>query len=383
MPETIVALEKCQNYDPAGIESALRKSILHLGGAEKFIDPGQKVLLKVNLLNASAPERAVTTHPEILRAVIRLVKEAGGQVTVGDSPGGRNVGNGPKKVFAATGIGAVCEQEGVPLVLFDSEVVKVNNPDAKLYTSFTVGKAVVDADVVITLPRLKTHSFQMFTGAVKNLFGSIPGLKKAEYHVKVPDRDDFADMLIDLYLLIRPKLAIMDGIVAMEGDGPSAGSPHHLGLILASGDAVALDFIATKIVGFDPYKVYTNLAAINRGLLEDPEAIEVAGLSLEDSLAVNFVLPNTEAGGNLPPFIREHLNDILIDKPELASAELCDGCRTCYQNCPVKAITMKDKKPVFDYDVCIRCYCCQELCPTHAIGLKKHWMVRAWKTARG
>ncbi len=250
-----VAIAACNSYEPVEIEQATSELIRLLGGLDNIITPGDKVLLKVNMLNASAPERAVTTHPEVLRSVIRHVKKVGGIVTVGDSPGGRNVGEVPKKVFKTTGIDKVCIDENVPLLLLDDDIVKKRSPGAKLYRFFTVGKAAVEADVVITIPRLKTHGFQMFTGAVKNLFGVIPGLKKAEFHVKVPNREDFGGMLVDLYQLISPKLAVMDGVIAMEGSGPSSGDPYHLGVLLASVDSAALDFIASKIIGLYPRKV--------------------------------------------------------------------------------------------------------------------------------
>jgi len=377
-----VAIAACNSYEPVEIEQATSELIRLLGGLDNIITPGDKVLLKVNMLNASAPERAVTTHPEVLRSVIRQVKKVGGIVTVGDSPGGRNVGEVPKKVFKTTGIDKVCIDENVPLLLLDDDIVKKRSPGAKLYRFFTVGKAAVEADVVITIPRLKTHGFQMFTGAVKNLFGVIPGLKKAEFHVKVPNREDFGGMLVDLYQLISPKLAVMDGVIAMEGSGPSSGDPYHLGVLLASVDSAALDFIASKIIGLDPRKVYTTKAAIDRGIL-DPEEIEVVGFDLGKIRADGFSLPRTESGSQLPPIIRDRLNDILIAKPILTLSDNCNACGTCHKNCPVDSIEMEKGRPSFDYDTCIRCYCCQELCPEYAIGLKNHWIIRGWERLKG
>ena len=377
-----VAIVICNSYEPLEIERAMDELVGLLGGLDKIITPGDSVLLKANMLNASSPERAVTTHPEVLRSVIRRVKKAGGIVTVGDSPGGRNVGEAPKKVFKTTGIDKVCSSESVPLVLLDDDTVKKKSPNARLYRFFTVGRAAVEADVVITIPRLKTHGFQMFTGAVKNLFGVIPGLKKAEFHVKVPNREDFGDMLVDLYQLITPKLAVMDGIIAMEGSGPSSGDPYHLGILLASVDSVALDYVASKIIGLDPKKVYTTKAAIDRGLL-DPAKIEVAGVDINKIDADGFSLPKTEFGSQLPPILRDRLNDILIAKPYLTLSDTCNGCGRCFKNCPVDSIKMEKEKPKFDYDTCIRCYCCQELCPEYVIGLKNHWIIRGLERLKG
>ncbi len=377
-----VAVVSCDSYDPKEISQATAELVALLGGLDNIIKPGDKVLLKVNMLNASRPERAVTTHPEVLRSVIKEVKRAGGIVTVGDSPGGRNVGGAPKKVFETTGIDKVCSKENVPLILLDDDTLSCKSPDAKLYQFFTIGRAAIEADVVITIPRLKTHGFQMFTGAVKNLFGVIPGLKKAEFHVKVPSRDDFGDMLVDLYRLVDPKLAVMDGVIAMEGSGPSGGDPYHLGILLASTDSMALDYVAQKIIGLDPKKVYTTKAAIARDML-DPAKIEVVGVDIDKIKADDFSLPKTETGGRLPPFLKERLNDILIAKPNLTLSDNCDGCGTCYKNCPVDSIEMDQKKPNFDYETCIRCYCCQELCPTQAIELKNHWLIRGWERLKG
>ena len=217
-----------------------------------FVSSGQRVLLKVNLLSKASPERAVTTHPEIVRALIRSVRDAGGVPVVGDSPAGPNTAGQIRALHETTGIARVCADEGAELVLFDDDAMRVANPRGALYGAFTLGREVVEADVIISLPKFKTHGFMMFTGAVKNLFGCIPGLEKAQYHLKVPDRDDFGDMLVDLMLACRPTLAVMDAIVGMEGNGPAGGTTREIGAVIASADFVALDVVASAMAGLDP-----------------------------------------------------------------------------------------------------------------------------------
>jgi ferredoxin len=218
----------------------------------------------------------------------------------------------------------------------------------------------------------------MFTGAVKNLFGMIPGLEKAQFHLKVPDRDDFAEMLVDLLLACHPALCIMDGVVAMEGDGPSGGTPKQVGALIASADAVALDVVASAIAGFDPMDVYTNKAAAGRGLGPlSADDVEIVGEPWRDLAPARFARPAPDLSRNLPPRVARWMRKRIASRPVLERREACTNCRTCEKNCPVTAITMSGRKPAFDYDVCIRCYCCQELCPERAIGLKTPWFVRS------
>ena len=204
-----VSIARCATYDPTELSAALDAVLSPLGGIAAFVSSGQRVLLKVNLLSRAAPDQAVTTHSEFVRAVIRAVRAAGGEITVGDSPGGTNSPASVRHIWDDSGIGAVCAEEEVALVLFDDDCVRVHVEGSRLYSSFTLGRAVAETDVLITLPKFKTHGFMMFTGAVKNLFGCIPGLEKAQYHVKVPQRDDFGGMLVDLMLACKPALAVV------------------------------------------------------------------------------------------------------------------------------------------------------------------------------
>jgi len=368
---SIVSISSCSTYDATEVNASLDAALSPLGGMAAFVRPGSRVLLKVNLLSRALPERAVTTHPELVRAVIRAVKAAGGDVVVGDSPGGPNTPAGVRHIWQDSGIGDVCAQENVPLVLFDDDCVRVANPAGSLYGAFTLGRAVVDADVLITLPKFKTHGLMMFTGAVKNLFGCIPGLDKAQYHLKVPDRDDFGSMLIDLMLACKPTLAIMDAIVGMEGEGPAGGTARQVGAIIASEDCVALDVIASSMAGLDPMEVYSNKAAARRGIgPATADEVDVMGVDWRSLAPDGFALPVRDLAAKLPPWLARRLRGWTTARPTLARPEGCTRCKKCQESCPVSAIVVGDRGPVFDHALCIRCYCCQELCPPQVIGLK-------------
>jgi uncharacterized protein (DUF362 family)/NAD-dependent dihydropyrimidine dehydrogenase PreA subunit len=375
---SLVSIERCGTYGPDDIDGALERVLAPLGGMQAFVSPGQRVMLKVNLLTKAEPERAVTTHPALVRAVVRAVKAAGAaDVAIGDSPGGRTTPASARSLFETSGMTAVAAEEGVRLVLLDDDVVRRPAPGGVLYPAFNLGREAVEADVLIDLPRLKTHGFMMMTGAVKNLFGCIPGLEKAQFHLKVPDREDFADMLVDLLLACGPALSIMDAVVGMEGDGPSGGTPKAVGALLASRDAVALDVVAAAIAGFDPMDVYTNAAAHRRGLgPRTADEVETVGVGWREVAPSTFAHPARDITRGMPPRVGKWIRARVSSRPVLGRAGDCTGCRTCEKNCPVEAIRMAEGHPTFDYDACIRCYCCQELCPERALDLRTPWLVR-------
>ena len=377
-----VSLATCDTYDAITIACAVESSLAPLGGMAAFVSPGQRVLLKVNLLSRALPERAVTTHPEFVRAIIRAVRMCGGVPTVGDSPGGPNTAGLVRHIWEDSGIGAVCAEEDVPLVLFDDDCVRTSAEGGSLYGAFTLGRAVTETDVLITLPKFKTHGFMMFTGAVKNLFGCIPGLDKAQYHLKVPDRDDFGNMLVDLMLACKPKLALMDAVVGMEGEGPAGGTPRQIGAIIASADCLALDVIASAMAGLDPMEVYSSKAAARRGLGPSSiDEIETVGADWKALVPAGFALPARDMSAGMPQWLGKRMRGWTTARPVLEHPEGCTRCKRCEQSCPVGAIVVGESGPVFDHSTCIRCYCCQELCPPQVIGLKVPLIARL--AARG
>ncbi len=366
-----VSISRCESYRTETVVEALQQALAPLGGMGAFVSPGQRVLLKVNLLSRAEPDRAVTTHPELVRALIRSVKAAGGVPLVGDSPGGPSSPGYVAGVYRATGMTRVCEEEGAELLDFASECVRVPNPAGSLYGSFTLARPVVDCDVLISVPKLKTHGFMMFTGAVKNLFGCIPGLEKATYHLRVPDRDDFGAMLVDLMLACKPALAVMDAVVGMEGEGPAGGTPRPIGALLASEDCLALDVVASAMAGLGADEVYTTRSAVKRGLVAaSVDEIDVLGVPWSEFLQPGFALPVRDISSKMPSWLAPRMRSWVTPKPFLDQASGCTRCKTCERSCPVSAIEMRDTGPTFDYGTCIRCYCCQELCPEQVIGLK-------------
>jgi uncharacterized protein (DUF362 family)/Pyruvate/2-oxoacid:ferredoxin oxidoreductase delta subunit len=374
-----VSLVRCEDYDRQRVEVALRACLQALGGMDRFVHPGDRVLIKPNLLRASKPEAAIVTHPEVVRAAVRLAQGAGGVVTIVDSPGGPANESLMRRAYHLAGWEAVAEETGATLSCnFTSALVP--SPDGQLIKRFDVLEEVTKADCVITIPKLKTHGLVRLTGATKILFGVVPGLLKMGYHNKLQTAAAFSEMLLDLLSLVKPRLAIMDAVVGMEGNGPSAGSPRQIGAIAASANSVALDVVCAHLIGLSARDIPLLAAAVRRGLttgrLED---ITVLGEPVDRLRVPDFKTPpgNPDAGmfpAFLPQRLRSWVTGELLERP-MASPDRCTGCQTCMRGCPVQAITMKapvGKRiavAVMDADICIRCYCCHELCPENAIDL--------------
>jgi uncharacterized protein (DUF362 family)/ferredoxin len=376
-----VSLIACSSYDPANVDAALRRAVDALGGISRFVSPGQRVLLKVNLLRAASPESAIATHPSVVRAAVRLVQEAGAHAVIGDSPGGPFQGAWLRAVYRQTGMVRVAEETGAELN-WDFDQRLLPHPEGRMIKGLEVGTFVTDADVVITLPKLKTHSFMQFTGATKILFGAIPGTLKVGYHARFPDPHHFGHMLIDILTLIKPALTIMDGVIAMDGQGPSAGDPFPVGALLAGTDGIALDVVAATLVGMPVRTIYPLLAAYERGLTTgEVSDIDILGDALEGFHIEGFRPPETVAAreGLLHRLgIGKRLSSLFYKQlsPAPSATGRCVGCGVCVRNCPVHAITLIDGHAMMDLKRCIRCYCCHELCPEDAIELNKPWLRR-------
>ncbi len=370
---TEVAVVRCSDYCQEKVDEAVAECLELIGGLTKWVRPGDRVLLKANVLSAKPPAAGVTTHPAVIKAVIRAVYKAGGIPLVGDSSGGMIAGQSPTRVSLVTsGIQAAAEEAGAQVINFDmAGVQEAPNPGGRI-PIYYITRPVFEADVVISLPKLKTHSATLFTGAVKNMYGTIPGFRKAEYHRLVPKPEEFAGVLVDIFARSRTKLAIMDGITAMEGNGPAAGPTRNLGLLLASSDCVALDAVASAIIGFRPVQIATTRIAGARGLGEaDLDKITVLGANLQELLVSDFKLPTNTMLESMPGFITSSLLGVLRARPVVEKAK-CTGCAFCVQSCPVGVMRLKEKVPVIEYDQCIACLCCQELCPQQAVELKQH-----------
>lgn len=362
-----VSIARCDEYADNLVEQAVEEALLPLGGMGKFVKKGDKVLLKVNLLIGKVPEDAVTTHPSIVRAVANQVIKAGGKPSVGDSPSASSFQTFEHTASIA-GFKAVCDELKIPLVELTNPR-EAKNPKAKVSKSFMISEKLNDYDVIINLPKLKTHSLTIFTGAVKNIYGCISGRHKGLYHVTFQDGRRFSDMLLDLYDTVKPDLNIMDGIIGMEGNGPSGGEPKQIGVIIAGGNSLAVDAVATTIVGIYDYVPLFKLAKQRKLPGASISEINVVGEKIDDVKIPQIKMPEHFSYAMAPSFMKGFVRNQLLDKPML-EPELCIGCESCKNICPKHAITMVDKKPEFDYKKCIRCYCCQEVCPKKAIVLR-------------
>jgi uncharacterized protein (DUF362 family)/Pyruvate/2-oxoacid:ferredoxin oxidoreductase delta subunit len=365
-----VSIVKCQNYDEKKVLGGLRQSIDLIGGIGAFVKQGSRVLLKPNLLFGKSPEKAVTTHPAILRGMIQIIREAGGVPFIGDSP---SVGSLMRTAEKA-GIKTVANEMKCTLVEFNNPVLP-SQRKGKIFKQLEIDRTVLEADVIINLPKFKTHSLTLLTLGVKNLFGCVPGSRKALWHLKAgEDRKIFAQILVDIYQVIQPSLTILDGIVGMEGNGPNSGQPISLGLILASTDSVSLDQIACDLLGISRKSLLTNRLAIEQGLGKDE--IEVVGERVVDMKIPRFKFPTlSQPDWNLPGFLRKALKNALTSKP-VVQEEICNACNRCPEICPPKALARKEKGLVFDYGRCIRCLCCLEVCPEGAISIKQGWALK-------
>jgi len=337
-----------------------------------FVSPGDRVLLKPNLLSARDPSRAVTTHPLMVETVASLVREAGGEPFVGDSPGGAI--RGIQRVWQNTLMSEMAERAGLELVNFEASSSKeIVSGKYRLY----VAKPVLEADVVINLPKLKTHSLTLFTGAVKNMFGTVPGFRKAEMHKLFPKPAEFAAMIVELFSHVRPALSIMDAVLSMEGNGPSSGAPRETGLIAVSDDAVALDSVVSGMIGFRPDRIDTTRLAGRRGLgVSDIDMIEVTG-DAAGTVIEDFDLPSNLGMRLVPGALAKMVAPLMWLKLEIDS-ERCTGCGMCFRSCPVKTIVADGEKYRVVHDGCVQCMCCHELCPEDAVEIKLSWLARKW-----
>lgn len=371
MPKSEVALIRCESYDEAAVSAAIAKGVGLLGGISKFVRPGEKITMKPNVLIGSSPEKSMTTHPAVFKAVGLLLQGGGAKVFYGDSP---SIG-GCYFNLRLAGLKQIGDEFSFVMADFDrgQEII---HKTALLNKKFVIANGVLESDGLISLPKLKTHGLTRFTGAIKNQFGCIPGILKGQFHVKMADPYDFATMLVDLNTYIRPRLFIMDGISAMEGNGPRNGTPRQMNVLLFSSDPVALDAVACRIIDLDPEFVPTSRPGEKSGLgTYHYENIDLLGDNIESFVAKDFDVvrtpPERAASGRMRTFLKNRATP----RPVIDMTK-CTGCGTCIKMCPVGptaldwALSEGGKRPRHNYDKCIRCYCCQETCPEGAITIQ-------------
>ena len=347
-----VSIVRCEDYSLENIRRAIKQTLENLGGLGSFIKPHQKVLVKPNLLSAKDPSRAITTHPSIVQVTVEEIKKLKAIPVVGDSPGGAD--RGVKRVWDNTKMSEAAKNTKTELVKFEGGgVCKAQTSKGKIYY---ISKHAVKADAIISLAKMKTHVLTLFTGAIKNMFGLIPGFRKGEYHKQLPRPKDFSQMLVDVFSLAQPKLNIVDAVVCMDGDGPSSGNPKYLGLILASRDAVALDKVCAGIFGFKENEIDTTNIAEERGLgTADFSKIEIVGEKLSDIVFPKFDLPSNRFLKIIPKFMVKLLEPYVWVRPNIKE-ELCTNCNICVENCPMKVIQKDPRRPTFNYKNCINCF---------------------------
>ena len=413
-----VSIIKCSTYSQEELFLKVKQSVELVGGIEKFIKRGSKVLLKPNLLMAIEPEAGITTHPEFVRSVIRLLKEIDCKIYLGDGPSVFG-GNAEDifKVYERTGIKKIAEEEKTELVIFDKRF---------MHGYFPLTTWVKECDCVVSLPKFKTHSFMFLTGAIKNLFGLIPGSFKLECHKNFFQQEKFAGVLLDIYQAVKPALTIVDGILGIEGNGPAtSGIKRNFGLILAGADGLAIDALLAKLMNIQPEYVFTNKEAAFRNIGNvDENNIEIKGEKLSSCIIADFKLPDASFKqflvNKFPGFIANILKKLITIHPKIDS-DACRLCESCIKNCPQQTMSVQEGKPVrqwfgipnsqshkpvrqwfgipnsqshkpvrqwfgipnsqshklvIDYAQCISCFCCQEVCPYGAIATKKSFLSR-------
>ena len=322
------------------------------------------------------PDAAATTHPTLLAALTRLLKRRGAAVVIGDSPGNRFTPAVLEHVYRVTGL-AEAEAAGAELNRnFDQKEASASFPEAFVARRFSYTAYLDDADAIISFCKLKSHGMMSLSAATKNLFGVVPGTTKPEYHFRYPDPLDFAGMIVDLNRYFKPRLYLVDAVTAMEGNGPTAGTPRHVGALLAGTDCHRLDRVCARLIGLDPMAVPTLQAARKFGLLDDtPDEIagDLAALCVPDfkriergrGLQFETLLP-----GRLGRMFSGVARRALRSEPRLAP-KACIGCGKCRDICPAHAIRIVNQRAVIDKKVCIRCFCCQEFCPKGAMRVHR------------
>lgn len=357
-----VSVVKCDNYKKENIESALKKAIDSLGGIANFIKPASRVLLKPNLLMAIEPEKAITTHPELARSVIRILKNLDAKIYLGDAPSVWGKPQDLKEVYGKTGMSRLAAEEGVELIEFTPSQIKRGLPLASI---------IDEVDFIISVPKFKTHSFMTLTGAVKNLFGLVCGLHKTELHRQYFKPEQFAKKLVDIYEIVRPTLTIVDAIDVLEGNGPATGGDlRHLGLIIVSADCVAIDSVLARIMNIMPQRIPVIKEARSRNLgNSELSSIEIIGENLKDIITADFKLPPPSLMHKVPLGVFNLFKGLLNYRPDI-NPKLCVRCKKCQAICPAKIISIEPQIKI-DYSGCIKCFCCLEACPERAISIKK------------
>lgn len=369
----IQSIVRCENYNQETLDAAVARHFEALN-VKELLRPGVRVLIKPNLIAPKKPEAAATTHPHLIRAVANWLRQNGVEnIVLADSPGGLYTAPVLDHLYTVVGYQPLSD---VLTLNRDVSFQSVSCPEDYVNRSFNLIAPLLQADLIIDMPKLKTHAMTRLSAGVKNMFGSIPGLQKPEMHYRHPDIEDFSLMLCELCRMVAPAVTLMDAIDCMEGDGPTGGNPRHLGLTLASRDVFSQDWFAATLCGMNPEDVAMLRIAKEKGWLRPDEIIQVG----DEPIFADppFVLPRTSSidfTGFLPAFLRRParavMGKVLKPFPKL-NKDRCVGCGKCAESCPAHIIKIENHKAVFTKKGCISCFCCQEMCPMKAISVKRH-----------
>ncbi len=371
-----VSIVRCADYGEETCERALREVLVPFGGLD-WVRPGMRVVIKANLVSAMKPEKAATTHPALLAALTRMLRERGANVVIGDSPGGTFAAPHLNAVYRVCGL-SEAEAAGAELNR-DFSQKEADLPEAHTAKHITYTGYLDGADAIISFCKLKSHGMLSLSAATKNLFGAIPGIIKPEYHYRYPDPMDFADMLIDLNEFFLPKLYLVDAVQTMEGNGPTAGTPKYMGALLAGTNPHKIDLLCAKLIGLEAKNVPTLRAAQERGLTPaSAEELEISG-DAEEFVCKDFVTvqkgTGTDFGAQKGKLLGAAAKTVLRARPKLKRSR-CVGCGVCRNTCPAHAIVIEKGKAKIDRRACIRCFCCQEFCPKGAMRVHRTWVAR-------
>ena len=375
---TMVSLIRCSRYEPAALAQTFERSLSNIG-FDKVRFNGATVAVKPNLLTVAGDDSGIITHPEFFRAAVRMVKDNGGTPVLVESPAVHSLA----RVIKKTGYRAVVREEEVEIA-DPADVQPLHFEGAKRFKHIEISKTYFDADLILCLPKFKTHGITYITGAVKLLFGAMAGMEKSKMHLRLPDHGDFADFLLDLYGAMtrgftppKPVIHLMDAIGVLEGEGPGQGGrPKWLNAVIAGTDGIAVDWAAVRVAGLDVNRAPTLVRGFERGYgAASPDDIGIVGEAI-DTLQVHDFVPATGnslfANAFRWPLNTRTFKNLFVERP-VPDPDLCTGCGQCIKICPAGAIAPPKKAksvPDYDYGTCIRCYCCLEICPEGA--LRKH-----------
>lgn len=372
-----VSIRECKSYDYGVLKNSFKKLMDDIGPLEKFIKPKSKVLVKPNLVIKKSPEEGATTHPVLVRVLCEELLKLNCEVIIAESPGGPYTKNNLKGFYKTCGL--IDELKDLDVEFnYDTSESKVHNEKAAYLKSMNIISPITQVDHVVNLCKLKTHKMAKYTGGVKNLYGVIAGLEKAEIHYRFQKEELFCEnVLLDICQYINPSLTIMDGVYAMEGEGPTAGDVRKVGVLLASTSPYALDIAGCNLINLEPMKVGTVRGSVKRNLIkEDFSDIEFLGDSIEKYIVEDFKIPITSSDFRLlslklPKVLGDIADKIITPKP-IVDYRKCIKCGKCKVACPAKVIQITDKGAKIDLKKCIRCYCCHELCPKKSIHIKQN-----------